>query len=75
MIIKGVIGLFNRPKKKLEDMNLKELESEFSRVVKGVKFREMNTEDGVITLDPNNPSDREWYENDEAYDYNHLIKE
>lgn len=74
MKIKGVIGLFNRPKKRLEDMNLKELESEFSRVVKDVKFREMQIEDGVIILDPNDPNDREWYENDESYDYDSLIQ-
>lgn len=26
-----------------------------------------NGEDGALLLDPNNPHDREWYENDEDY--------
>jgi hypothetical protein len=30
------------------------------------KFK--RTEDGTLLLDPNKEFDREWYENDEAYD-------
>lgn len=30
------------------------------------KFK--STEEGTIILDPNNPFDKDWYENDEAYD-------
>jgi hypothetical protein len=26
------------------------------------------TEEGILLLDPNNKFDKEWYENDEAYD-------
>jgi hypothetical protein len=30
------------------------------------KFK--RTEEGILLLDPNNTFDKEWYENDEAYD-------
>lgn len=33
-----------------------------------LKPRKLESKDGCFLLDPNNPNDREWYENDEAYD-------
>ena len=65
----------SRPKK-YEDMTIEELKKELSRVNKLVGFKPKKREigkDGAILLDPNDPSDREWYENDEDYDYSHLI--
>lgn len=35
----------------------------------GFKARELEVDaEGCMILDANNPHDREWYENDEAYD-------
>lgn len=35
----------------------------------GFKARKLEVdENGAMLLDPNNPNDVEWYENDEAYD-------
>jgi hypothetical protein len=62
--------MFNE-RKKLEDMSIDELKKEMSRVHKKTKFNPKKVdsdEDGVILLNPNNPSDKEWYENDEEHD-------
>lgn len=65
------------PKKKLEDMSVEELKEELTRVNKLTNFKPKKRElgeDGAILLDPNDPHDREWYENDEDYDFNFTDK-
>mgnify|MGYP001474743621 CR=1 FL=1 len=64
-----------RPKKKLEDMTIDELQKELSRINKLSKFKAKEYEvgeNGALLLNPDDPNDREWYENDE--DYESLIK-
>lgn len=52
--------------KSIEDL-LKKAEKENKKT--GIKPRKFErTEDGKLILDPNNPFDKDWYENDEAYD-------
>jgi len=64
-----------KPQKRLEDMSIEELQKKLSEEIRKNPPRKMeSTEDGTIILDPNNPQDREWYENDEAYDYKELNK-
>ncbi|MEC1177249.1 hypothetical protein P9B03_02030 [Metasolibacillus meyeri] len=58
-------------KQKYEDMSIEELKQALKDAEKrsGYQYRKLPTgEDGAILLDPNNPHDREWYENDADYD-------
>lgn len=66
--------MVSRPKKKLEEMTIEELKKELGKINKLSKFKPKKYEvgkDGALLLDPNDPNDKEWYENDE--DYGHLI--
>jgi len=59
--------------KESDHMNkqLDEVMSELAEVNKrtGFKAREIEVDsEGCMILDANNPADREWYDNDEAYD-------
>lgn len=53
-------------KKRIKEL-LKSAEEEAKKnPISPRKFK--STEAGIIILDPDNEFDREWYENDEAYD-------
>lgn len=57
-------------KKDLEEMSIEELKLALRDVESKshIKPRKLGTgEDGALLLDPKNPHDREWYENDENY--------
>lgn len=57
-------------KKPYEEMSIEELQKELSRQTKkdGLRARKLKSDDdGALILNPNNPEDVEWYENDEDY--------
>lgn len=55
--------------KSLEDMSKDELlKILFDLLRENPPEKAKVSEDGSILLDKNNPIDREWYENDEAYE-------
>lgn len=63
--------MVNDKTKDYENMSVDELIAEVSKTHKKTKFKpqKANTdENGTILLDPNQKSDREWYENDKDYD-------
>jgi hypothetical protein len=54
--------------KSLDEMTIEELERKLHKINQGVKFRKLNAgEDGALLLNPHDPKDREWYENDGEY--------
>ncbi|WP_107942670.1 hypothetical protein [Metasolibacillus fluoroglycofenilyticus] len=56
--------------KRYEDMSIEELKQAIREMENKMGYtpRKLKTgEDGALLLDPNNPHDREWYENDEDY--------
>lgn len=54
--------------KQYEEMSIEELKAVLFKMQKNLKpIKYPAGVDGVILLDPNNPNDREWYENDEDY--------
>lgn len=60
--------------KRLEDMPFEEMPLDellkifFELLREDPPEKAKVSEDGAILLDKNNPIDREWYENDEAYE-------
>jgi hypothetical protein len=52
---------------KLEELFKIAKENEEKLGIKPRKFK--HSEDGAIILDPNKKFDREWYEDDEAFDF------
>lgn len=60
------------PKKKLEEMSIEELKTELAKLNKLTNFKPKKREageDGAIILEPNDPHDREWFKNDEDYNF------
>lgn len=56
--------------KNYEEMSIEELQATLHRlhVQMGFQPKKYPTgKDGAILLDPNDPNDREWYENDKDY--------
>ena len=53
--------------KQLESMTVDELSSCVGKLLSDSPVQTVG-KDGAILLDPNNPNDREWFENDEDYD-------
>lgn len=56
--------------KELEGLSVEELWARLRALEKKMGFKPKKREigaDGAILLDPNDPNDREWYENDEDY--------
>ncbi|MEG0291017.1 MAG: hypothetical protein RR941_06345 [Erysipelotrichaceae bacterium] len=56
--------------KDLAEMSIEELKLILHDVQSKSPFKSRKLaagEDGALLLDPNNPHDREWYENDEDY--------
>lgn len=53
--------------KQLESMTVDELSRCVGKLLSDSPVRTLG-KDGAILLDPNNPNDRDWYENDEDYD-------
>lgn len=60
--------IFALSKDQLEGMTIDELLMCVGKLLSDYPVQRAVRKDGVILLDPNNPNDREWYENDEAYD-------
>jgi hypothetical protein len=60
--------IFELNKDQLESMAIDELLKCVEKLLSDSPVRRAIEKDGVILLDPNNPNDQEWYENDEAYD-------
>lgn len=60
--------IFALNKDQLEGMTIDELLRCVGKLLSDSPVQRASRKDGVILLDRNNPNDREWYENDEAYD-------
>lgn len=60
-----MLTLINKEKKIEELLKIAEKQCKKSNI-QPRKFQ--RTEDGELLLDPNNKFDKDWYENDEAYD-------
>ncbi|MCT6922830.1 hypothetical protein [Metasolibacillus sp.] len=59
-------------KQKYEDMSIEELKQAIGKIEgkMGYTPRKLETsKDGALLLDPNNPHDREWFDNDEDYNF------
>lgn len=57
-----------KPQKSVDEMSLDELKIEFAKLLKENPPRKVSVdENGTIILDPTNPFDREWVDNDKAY--------
>ncbi|MBU8853381.1 hypothetical protein BGM24_15485 [Bacillus sp. FJAT-26377] len=53
---------------KLKKLSIEELRAKLSEELKKNPPRKIESDkDGTIILDPNNPQDCEWYDNDDAY--------
>lgn len=66
--MKSLNGGFKVEHKQYEEMSIEELKAVLFKMQKNLKpIKYPAGADGVILLDPNNPNDREWYENDEDY--------
>ena len=52
----------------MSEKSIEELLVELHELNKKKPPRKLESKDGVFFLDPNNPDDQEWYENDEDYD-------
>lgn len=60
--------IFALNKDQLESMTIDKLSRCVGKLLSNFPVQRAIGKDGVILLDRNNPNDREWYENDEAYD-------
>ncbi|KOO47470.1 hypothetical protein [Priestia koreensis] len=57
-----------QPQKSVDEMSLDELKIEFAKLLKENPPRKVSVDaNGTIVLDPTNPFDREWFDNDKAY--------
>lgn len=66
--MKSLNGGFKVEHKQYEEMSIEELKVALFKMQKGLKpIKYPIGTDSAILLDPNNPNDREWYENDEDY--------
>jgi len=62
--------VFSVEHKPYEEMSIEELKTVFFKMQRDLKPKKYPTgADGAILQDPNNPYDREWYENDEDYTF------